>query len=278
MKKDNYVIIFLKGFLIGLGIIFPISASVLALVMGVYKRILNIVNNFKSEFKKEWKFILALGLGICLSALVSCLLIGFTYEKYPVATLLFFVGLIAGGLPVVTNKIKNKFNLKNAFWLVVGFLALLSLSIFGVSNEATISSSTRDLIIIFFVGMTAAGTMIIPGVSGSAILVTLGYYKPMLDVIKNLVKFNSLNTNIIIAGIFILGMILGIIIVSKLMDYFLNKHETKSFFAITGFVVASIVNLIVMILGYKIKLLELIIGLVLGSIGFILSCKYLKED
>lgn len=278
MKKDNYVVLFFKGFLIGLGIIFPISASVLALVMGVYKRILKIVNNLKTELKKELKFVLALGSGVVVSALISCLMIGYTYEKYPVATLLFFVGLIAGGLPVVTRKVKGKVKFNNYWWTAVGFLVLLSLSIFGAGGNAIISTSFKGLLIIFLVGMVAAGTMIIPGVSGSAILVTLGYYKPMLDVIKNIVKFNNLSTNMLICIIFMIGMVIGIFIVSKLMDYFLEKHETKSYFAIIGFVVASIVNLIVLILGYKIKLVELIIGLIIGSISFILSCKYLKEE
>lgn len=278
MKKDNYLVIFLKGFLIGLGIIFPISASVLALVMGVYTRILKIVNNLKTELKKEWKFVLALGLGICLSALISCLVIGFTYDKYPVATLLFFVGLIAGGLPVVTKKVRNKININNSLWTIIGFIALFSLSLFGVGGDALLSVSFKGLLTIFIVGMVAAGTMIIPGVSGSAILVTLGYYKPMLNVIKEVVKLNNLNSNLLIVIIFILGMILGIFIVSKLMDYFLNKHETKSYFTIIGFVIASIINLFVLILGYKIKTLELIIGLIIGLISFALSCKYLKED
>ena len=62
-KKDNLFITFIKGFIIGLGIIFPISASVLAIVMGIYKKILNVINNFFKCYKKEWKFVAALGAG-----------------------------------------------------------------------------------------------------------------------------------------------------------------------------------------------------------------------
>ena len=278
MKKENYLVVFLKGFIIGLGIIFPISASVLALVMGLYKRILKIINNLKTELKKEWKFILALGLGIVVSALVSCLVIGITYDKYPVATLLFFIGLIAGGVPVVWKKVDNFRNFKDSLWLIVGFILILMLSVVGASSEALISTSSKGLVTIFLVGMTAAGTMIIPGVSGSAILVTLGYYEPMLKVVSETVKFHALDTNILIIAFFGVGMLIGILIVSKLMDFFLKEYENKTYFAIVGFVVGSIINLFILVLNYSVSIIEIIVGMMLAIIGFILSCKYLKED
>ena len=120
--------------------------------------------------------------------------------------------------------------------------------------------------------------MIIPGVSGSAILVIIGYYEPMLDVISNVVKLTSLNTNLLIALVFIIGMILGIFLVSKIMGYLLKKHEVKTYFAIIGFVGASAINIIISLFSYQVSTLEIIIGIILLIVGLGLSIKYLKEE
>ena len=119
---------------------------------------------------------------------------------------------------------------------------------------------------------------IIPGVSGSAILVILGYYTPLLSLISDTMHLTNLNPNIFIIIVFGIGMLLGIIIVSKLMEYLLNKHKIKTYFAIVGFVIASIINIVILIFNYKIKVIEFAVGLILFIIGYFISAKLLKED
>lgn len=278
MKKENNLITFVKGFIIGLGIIFPISASGLAVSMGLYERILNIINNLKKEIKKDLPFIISFGLGVIISALVSCLLINVTYKKFPIATLLFFEGLIIGGLPLIAKKLNKKYKVSNFLWMIVGILALLCISFLSGGNDVNLSLSVHGICGIFLAGLIAAGTMIIPGVSGSLILVIMGYYEPMLGVISNIVKFNNLGNNILITCIFIIGMILGLLIVAKLMNYFLNKYETKSYFTIVGFIIASIINVFLLICNYKFNIIESIIGIILLIVGYLISFKFLKEE
>ena len=86
--------LFIKGFIIGLGIIFPVSASVLAISMGIYKDILDYINDLWHSLKTNFRFILWLGLGIVASCIVSCLLLDYTLNKFPIATLLFFICLL----------------------------------------------------------------------------------------------------------------------------------------------------------------------------------------
>ena len=131
---------------------------------------------------------------------------------------------------------------------------------------------------VFGVGIVAAGTMIIPGVSGSAIIIILGYYSPLLAIISDTMHFTNFGENILIILVFGIGMILGIFGMSKLMEYLLDKHKIKTYFAIVGFVFASIVNIIILIFGYKFNLIEFIIGMILFAGGYILSAKYLKGE
>lgn len=277
-NKDNMLMIFIKGFIIGLGIIFPISASGLAVSMGMYERLLKIVNNLKTSLKKEWKFILSFGFGVVVSAIVSCLLIKVTYNKYPIATLLFFAGLVIGGFPIIFNKTNGEFKFKNIIWTIIGIAALMGLSMFSDSTDVILSTKAIDLLKVFGAGALAAGTMIIPGVSGSLILVFIGYYEPMLSTISSIVHFESLSTNLIIAGVFFIGMLLGIFIVSKIMDYFLTKHERKSYFTIVGFIAASIIVLFIRILNCPFNIYEYIVGGILLLIGFLISFIFLKEE
>ena len=214
-NNENAIIIFLKGFVIGFGIIFPISSSVLAMTMGIYEKIINIINNFFSSFKKNKTFIISFALGVIASAICCCLLLNITLKKFPVATLLFFTGLIFGGVQMIIKKTEKKVSPINIGCTIIGALLLISLSFMGNNSEVIINTNLMGYIKIFLVGLVSAGTMIIPGVSGSAILVILGYYTPLLSLISDTMHLTNLNPNIFIIIVFGIGMLLGIIIVSK---------------------------------------------------------------
>ncbi len=277
-KKDNLFITFLQGFVIGFGIIFPISSSVLAMTMGIYERLLKIINNLFTSFKNEKGFLISFILGVVASAIVCCLILNITLNKFPVATLLFFVGLIIGGIQMIVKKTEKQITFSNILCSIIGAAILLSLSFIGSGNDAVITTNLIGYLKVFGVGIVAAGSMIIPGVSGSAILIILGYYAPLLAIISDTMHFNNLGTNILIILVFGIGMLIGIFGMSKLMEYLLDKHKIKTYFAIVGFVFASIVNIIILIFGYKFKLIEFIFGMILFAVGYILSAKYLKGE
>lgn len=278
MKKDSSFITFIKGFIIGLGIIFPISASVLAIVMGIYKKILKVINNFFKCYKKEWKFILCLALGVVVSCLVSCLTLNFTLKKFPIATLLFFVGLIIGGIPMLFKKTNKEYKFSNIIFTVIGIAILVVISLASGGKDAVITTNALGLLTLFGVGVVGAGSMIVPGVSGSVMLVILGYYEPLLEVISSLVKFQNIFQNILVVGVFGIGMLVGVLLFSKIMEFFLEKYEVKTYFAIIGFVSASIINIIISLFGYSFNTIEFIVGLMLFAVGFVISFKYLKEE
>ena len=124
--------------------------------------------------------------------------------------------------------------------------------------------------------------MVIPGISGSVVLMLLGYYRPILDTINAF--FNSLRGtgdllhNFFILFAFGLGIIIGIIIIAKIVEYFLNKFETQTYYAIVGFVLGSIILIIKSLVIHPITLPTIIYSTILGLIGFTITYKLGSGD
>lgn len=278
MKKDSKLITFIKGLIIGLGIIFPISASGLAISLNEYENLIKSINNLRKDFKKSLTYLLPIGLGIVISVIISCVLINYTYKKFPIATLLFFEGLIIGGFPLLWKKTEKKYSIPHFIYLIIGIALLLSVSLIGQGENIIFTYNSTGYLNAALAGLIAGSTMIIPGVSGSLILVILGYYEPLLSVINDLIRFNNFTGNFLICLCFGLLMIIGIMIMSKLIDFFLSKWKIKTYFVVVGFVLASIFNVIILICKNPFNLIEVIVGIILLIIGFFLSFKYLKEE
>ena len=163
---------------------------------------------------------------------------------------------------MIVKKTEKQITFSNILCSIIGAAILLSLSFIGSGNDAVITTNLIGYLKVFGVG----------------ILIILGYYAPLLAIISDTMHFNNLGTNILIILVFGIGMLIGIFGMSKLMEYLLDKHKIKTYFAIVGFVFASIVNIIILIFGYKFKLIEFIIGMILFAVGYILSAKYLKGE
>lgn len=276
-KKENNIITFIKGFIIGLGIIFPISASVLAISLGIYKKLLKVINNFSRYLKKEPGFIMFFSLGVILSIIISSLSLDYLLSHFPIITLLFFIGLVSGGVPSLYKKTKNNINFNNILLSIIGIIIIVIISIINSNSVAYIDLSIISLLKLFLIGLFGAGAMIIPGVSGSVILIIFGYYEPILNIITAFFKGINIFNNFVILLVFSIGMILGIILFSKIINYFLDKYEIKSYFLIIGFVIASLFRVLLMILDYKFNIVHLIIGIIFYIIGLLVPLKYLKE-
>ncbi len=277
-KAEKWYITFIKSFIIGLGVIFPISSSVLAIVLGLYNKILDVINNFFTCFKKEFKFLLILIAGVGSSIIVGSLFLDYTLNKFPIATLLFFVGLIIGGIPMLMQKTQKKYTFSNMAFLILGIVVLMVLSLMTGSSNAVITSDAWGLFKLVLVGILGAGSMIIPGISGSVMLVVVGYYEPLLEIVSSTVKFQNLWPNLLYLGFFGIGLLIGLVLVSKLMAYLLEKYEVKSYFVIIGFIIGSIFNLLAIIFNHSFMFIETIIGILLMILGFLVSFKFLRED
>ena len=277
----NNIILIIKGMIIGLANVIPgVSGGTLMITLGIYEQIIGVISHFFKNFKDNLKFIIPLGIGAVLSLLLFSKIISLSLDKFPLATTLFFLGLIVGGIPLlVKNMNKNKDSKKISNY-VIAFISFAFIILFAMlKNNHTVdlnNLSFINLILLFGVGIISAATMVIPGISGSFVLMLVGYYKPIIDTIKNLTNFNLLTHNMLILVFFGIGILIGIVLVSKLIEMLLKKYETKTYFAVFGFVIASIIAIIKPLLGINLNIIELIIGIILFIIGMFATYKISK--
>ena len=274
--KDKLVLV-IKGFFFGIANIIPgVSGGTIALTMGVYEDLIEIISHFFKDIKKSLNFIVPFGIGAVLSILLMSKLISASLEKFPIATTLFFIGLIVGGVPLLTRKVKNeKIKPINILLFLITFSLILGMSFMNEGNNV-VSVSNMNIsmyFILFLVGMVAAATMVIPGVSGSFVLMLLGFYKPIVSTVSKLTDFSLLSNNIKILLPFGLGIVIGIVLVSKLIEFLFNKFEVPTYFAILGFVIASIFTLLFGLIGNSINILEIVIGIILFIVATVIGYK-----
>lgn len=283
--KEN-IILGVKGFIMGIANIIPgVSGGTLALTLGIYERFIGAISHFLSNLKENIKFLLPIAIGLCLAILSMSRVIDYSYEHFPIPTTLFFVGLVIGGIPMLYHKVKGKKEGKQiSSWIIL--LMTFSLVIvmafadqlFGTTAKVNLSGlDLWGYIILFFVGMIAAATMVIPGVSGSLVLMLLGYYYPILKVVKSLTKFENLGENIMIAGIFGVGVLVGIVLISKIIEFLLKKFETKTYYGVLGFIFASILAIPISTYNEVENLVfsvpQILIGIIFMAIGGLIAYK-----
>lgn len=283
--KEN-VILGVKGFVMGIANIIPgVSGGTLALTLGIYERFIGAISHFFSNLKENIKFLLPIAIGLCLAILSMSRVIDYSYEQFPIPTTLFFVGLVIGGIPMLYHKVKGKKEGKQiSSWIIL--LMTFSLVIvmafadqlFGTT--AKVNLNVLDLwgyLILFCVGVIAAATMVIPGVSGSLVLMLLGYYYPILKIVKALTKFENLGENIVIAGVFGVGVLVGIVLISKIIEFLLKKFETKTYYGVLGFIFASVLAIPISTYNEVENLVfsipQVFIGIIMMAIGGMIAYK-----
>ena len=273
--KDK-IILAIKGALVGIANIIPgVSGGTLALTMGVYEDLISAISHFFKNVKKNLKFLLVFGLGAALSILLMSKVISLCLDKFPFPTTLFFIGLIVGGVPLLTRKIrKSKVKPWNLLFLITFGVVIGMAFMQEGSNVVSLSHvSPWMMFVLFLVGMIAAATMVIPGVSGSFVLMLLGFYKPIVSVVSKLTDFSQLGHNLLILIPFGFGVLIGIILIAKLIEFLFNKYELSTYYAILGFLVASIFALFATLFNVSFSNVEVFVGIVLFIISTIIGYK-----
>lgn len=276
-KQLENLLLILKGFILGIANIIPgVSGGTLAMTMGIYEDIIKSISSILKTPKKSLKLLLYLGIGAALSILILSKLLNYTLTNYAFATTLFFIGLIVGGFPLLLKKAKGH---KVSLGYLLSFLSTTSLVIILrllQTTENTVSLNNISLftiIILLLVGMLAASTMVIPGVSGSFVLMLIGFYKPILNTISNITKINLLGHNLLILVPFGIGVLLGIVITAKLIEYLLKKYEIYTYYGIYGFILSSILVLILNVYNKATGIPEVVIGIILVLLGTFIGYK-----
>ena len=273
--KDK-IKIFLKGCIFGIANIIPgVSGGTIALTMGIYEDLIKSISNIRKKFKKSMALLIPFFIGAVVAILLLSNVIKLSLSKYPTPTILFFLGLIIGGIPLITKNVKGK-KIKPsyiiAFLITFGFvLGLYFLG--GNGHNASLETlNPISIFLLFIVGIITACTMVIPGISGSMVLMLIGYYEPLINTAASLSTLKNIGHDLVIVIAAGMGVLVGIVLISKILEYLFNKYKTGTYYAIIGFLLASIIVLI-LLLKLNIPIIQLIIGIILFIIGIFAGYK-----
>jgi len=286
LKKLEPVINFFKGMVIGIANLVPgVSGGTMALVMGIYERLVEAIGRFLTNKKKRKEYFLFL-LPIFLGAAAGILLLARAFsfllssETFAQPTYFFFIGLILGSIPflITVHKDMRVRPLRTIFFLIgLGLVVLLAFvggkdnasetfqvkySLFNILNITGIS--IKYGLWLFFCGVITSSAMVIPGVSGSAILLGLGEYKNVLNFVSELMVVQLL--------VFGIGALVGIVGCARLIDYCLKKFPSNTYYFIIGLVAASIFQVVMSSLeSLSPGLLPVLLSIAAAGCGFAMA-------
>lgn len=225
------------GAIIGVANIIPgVSGGTMAVILNVYDKLIQSISNIKDDFIGSLKFLIPVGIGGGIGILGFSKLIKYCLEAYSVATNLIFVGLIIGSVPMMLGKTKEtKLRLDS---IIVGIIALALMVYMGVATpddngvQVITSLTVLSFTKLFFTSVIAAGAMIIPGISGSFILLLLGTYTTILTAVSDL--------NILVLMPVGLGCMTGVLVCARLLDRLFTHIPGQTYSAILGLMIGSI--------------------------------------
>jgi len=259
---------FIKGFIIGIGKVIPgVSGAILAIIMGIYDKALFYINNFKNNKKEAIRFLLPIGVGIILAIILFSKIIDYALTKYYLITMLFFVGLVVGGIPFVYNKVEKK----DYFIVVVSFMVFFVVSITNVSNNYIVSNNFVDAIIFVISGFIEAIGTVVPGISSTALLLIMGTYDTIISSIGNLTDFSLFIFNLKILIPYGIGVVIGIILIVRLVNFLFDRYNNKMYAFIFGVLLSSIVLLIIKTFNTEFVVVELVVGIFMMFFGILIS-------
>lgn len=250
--------------------------------MGIYDKLIHCITHLFSELKKSIQFLLPIFIGIGIAVVVVPFGIEFLFAQYPFQTNLLFIGLIIGGLPAVWKKVKgNSVKVGHILSCLVFFALVAGLALVGETegNAADLSFSLGSVIKLFGIGVITSATMVIPGVSGSMVLLLLGYYHPVLETITNFIKaVLAFDMNGILAGIGVLlpfgiGVVAGIFVIAKIIEVIFEKFPLYAYWAIIGLIVSSPVAILLVSGMGTITIVSILTGIVSLAVGFVIAMK-----
>ncbi|MFI3114655.1 MAG: DUF368 domain-containing protein [Clostridia bacterium] len=259
----------LYGMIIGIANIIPgVSGGTMAVILNVYDKIISSVSNLKSDFKNSVKFLAPIGIGAVFGIVLFAKIVTFFLNTFETATMLAFSGLIFGSIPMIKNKaLESKKSVSGYISFAIALIIMLVMSFSSVSESTTVITSltVETFIVLFFASVISAGSMIIPGISGSFVMLLLGIYSSILSAVS------TLNIPVLIpVG---LGCLVGILAFIRLIDFLFKKYHNETYMAILGLMMGSIVTIIPSFIFNLEYFVGLILCVIFAKVSFAFSKK-----
>lgn len=251
----QYIWMAIKGIFIGISNIIPgVSGGTMAVSFGIYDDVIHAFTHLRKERKSSLKILIPLVIGALIGIAGFSIIIEWLLDSHTLYTAFAFVGLILGGLPILMKSFKKSLEAEEKsvgpihivlfiiFFIIVAWMGVAEVAGGGVQS---VSLGIGPLLALFFVGLISAAAMVIPGVSGSLLMLIIGYYYAVIYTINGFTESLSIFdmealipfTILLIA--YALGMVVGIILISKVIDYFFKTQPGFTYASILGLVTAS---------------------------------------
>lgn len=271
----------LRGVAIGIANIIPgVSGGTMMVSMGIYDNVIRAVTGIFSHMKQSIRTLLPYVIGMGVGIVGLSFVIGYFFENYPLQTALLFIGLIFGGLPLIFPKVSGARPSAVELLVCVAFFALIIwMQFWGEGTEKVLTPQGGMMIRLFFIGALAAATMVIPGVSGSMVLMSLGYYAPIIDHINAFVialvtlDFGTMLYCMAILVPFGVGVVLGVFLISKLVEFLLSSYERLTYFGIIGLVLSSPIAVLAGMDFSNVGIFAIVAGILMFCVGTIAAWK-----
>ena len=254
------LILFVKGIVVGVANIIPgVSGGTIAVVTGIFDPLIEAINTLFKKFVKNLKLLIPVGLGLVAGVVAFSKLIGMALARFPLQTGLFIVGLVIGSVPLILKKAGGDSKYRHIYLVpfVICALAVVALAVFQTyftqGTDQVVAGglptlSAGMILKLFIGGVVSAGAMVVPGVSGSLVLLLLGLYDDMLAIISGLTSFHDPSTMLKAALCALplgLGIIAGIFTIAKIIQLLFRKFRTGTYYGILGLLAGSILALLI---------------------------------
>lgn len=228
------------GLIIGIANTIPgVSGGTMAVILKIYDKLIFSISNLRTDFINSCKTLIPIGIGGVIGILAFANLIEYTLATFPVATNMLFVGLVVGSIPSVYRNCNEKGDDSSVSSYIIFMIALTTMILMetfkDIEGDALNIYTVLDVktfSVLFLTSIIAAGTMIIPGISGSFMLLLLGTYHTILASVANL--------DVMMLIPVALGCIVGVLLFAKIIGLLFEKYSTQTYYAILGLMIGSI--------------------------------------
>ena len=290
----NWIKRFLYGILVGITSIAPgISGGTIAIALGFYERLINAIANIFSDFRKHFSYLLPYGIGAVISIATLSVVLEYFFENHTLPTSTLFIGLILGTIPFIKGKLTDSLDGQKAGGRhiatgIVFFLIVLIPVFITEENTAAVfdpaaDGGTGSIILFLLIGIIIAATMIIPGLSGTMILMTLGLYRLLLGTTSAFVTAAASMDMSAVAGLLKavipigIGFAVGGFLIARLLNRLFRKIPSYIYSAIFALICATPIVMLAAIEGSQLTFANIIVSCITFIIGLLLV-KMLGSD
>lgn len=289
----RFILDLIKGMFVGVANIIPgVSGGTMAVSMGIYDRLIGAIGSLTRQFKKSFLTLLPILIGMVAGIGAFSFIIPYCLTNFSFQTCMCFTGLIVGGIPEMLGKTRDalkKEQKRLGALHIAAFLLLLAVAVWmALANSDAVGADSINVgalmvVKLIFLGIITSATMVIPGVSGSLLLMMLGYYSGIVGTVRNFISalknFNGdmLLHCILVLAPFAIGCVLGILLISKLISWLLRKFESITYCAILGLIAASPFAIFWKMENHVFTPASVIVGIVLFAVAAVFTYLFGKK-